>query len=80
MKLQFKINLSFEDCFERKLFEEKKEIFGPKFRQEFLGYLGFLMRVDEEDKARVESFIIKRLPDSSEEDVDIKNDISGDAT
>lgn len=79
MKLQFKINLQFSDEFEKKVFTEKSEIFGPEFRKQFLGYLGYLLKLDKEDNAMVESFIIKKLDNSTPPDEDIKNDISGDA-
>lgn len=77
MKMQFKINLKFNEEFEKKVFTEKSEIFGPEFRKQFLGYLGHLLKVTKEDGAEVESFIIKRLDPSSGPDEDIKNDISG---
>ena len=79
MKMQFKINLTFNDAFENKVFTDNKEIFGPEFRKQLLGYIGHLLKVTKEDEAQVESFIIKRLDPASEPDEDIKNDISGAA-
>lgn len=79
MKMQFKINLKFSDEFEKKVFTEKSEIFGPEFRKQFLGYLGFLLKVSKEDGAEVESFIIKKIDDSAGPDEDIVKDISGAA-
>lgn len=37
------------------------------------------MDVQKEEKAEVDSFIIKRLPDDAPPDPDIKNDVTGDA-
>jgi hypothetical protein len=79
MKMQFKINLSFNDEFEKKVFTDKQEIFGPEFRKQLLGYIGHLLKVTKEDAAEVESFIIKRLDPTTGPDEDIKNDISGAA-
>lgn len=77
MKLQFKINLSIDDNFEKKMFTSQQEIFGVEFRKSLLSYLGHLLKVEVEDKAIVESFIIKKLDDNSPPDEDINNDISG---
>lgn len=80
MKMQFKINLQFDDSYEKKVFTTQNEIFGPEFRKKLLSFLGHLLQLAEEDNCIVESFIIKKLADGSPEDPDIKNDISGDAT
>lgn len=80
MKLQFKINLQFDDSYEKKIFTTQNEIFGPEFRKNLLGFLGHLLQLKEEDKCIVESFIIRKLADDSPQDPDLKNDISGDAT
>lgn len=79
MKMQFKINLSFDDSFEKKIFTTQQEIFSPEFRKNLLGFIGHLLKLKEEDNAVVDSFIIKKLLDECKEDPDIKNDISGDA-
>lgn len=79
MKLQLKINLEFDDLFEKKILSDIQNILGPEFRKQFLGYLGFLLKVSPEDKAVVNSFIVKKLPNTEPEDEDIKNDISGAA-
>lgn len=79
MKLQLKVNLEFDNSFEKKILLDMQNILGPEFRKQFLGYLGFLLKITPEDKAIVNSFIIKKLPDNEPEDEDIKNDISGAA-
>lgn len=79
MKMQFKINLSFDDSFEKKIFTSHGEMFGSEFRKHLLGFLGHLLKLEEEDKCIVDSFIIKKLADDSPQDPDIKNDVSGDA-
>jgi len=80
MKLQFKVNLTLDNEFEKKMFTTKQEIFGPEFRKQFLSYLGHLLRLEKEDNAIVDAFIIKKIADTDPEDEDIKNDITGDAT
>ena len=79
MKMQFNINLKFDDSFEQKVFSTQQEIFGPDFRKHLLGFIGHLLKLEESDKAMVETFIIKKLPDDCPEDPDVKNDISGAA-
>jgi len=79
MKMQFKINLTFDDSFETKIFTSHGEIFGPEFRKHFLGYLGHLLKLEEGDKCIVDSFIIKKLSDDAPQDPDIRDDVSGDA-
>lgn len=79
MKLQIKVNITIDDSFEKKAFDPSKGMFSPDFRNKFLSYLGFLMDVQKEEKAEVDSFIIKRLPDDAPPDPDIKNDVTGDA-
>ena len=79
MKLQFKVNLTLDDEFEKKMFTTKQEIFGPEFRKQFLIYLGHLLRLEKEDNAIVDAFIIKKLADDASEDEDIAKDITGDA-
>lgn len=76
MKMQFKINLSFADEYEKKIFTTQGEIFGPEFRKKLLGYVGHLLKLEKEDNCFVDSFVIKKLPDDAI-DEDIKNDISG---
>lgn len=79
MKIELKIRINIEESFEKRLFDENDGMFTPDFRSKLLSYLGHLMKVEEEDKAMIDSFIIKRIPDDSQPDLDIKNDITGQA-
>lgn len=79
MKLELKIRIDIADSFEQRMFNEQKGMFSVKFRSDLLSYLGFLMSVTEEEKAKIDSFIIKKLPINCEPDPDIKNDITGEA-
>lgn len=77
MKIELKIRINIEESFEKRLFDEKDGMFTVDFRSNLLSYLGHLMKVQEEDKATIDSFIIKRISDNAEPDSDIKNDING---
>ena len=79
MKIELKIRINIEDAFEKRLFDEAGGMFTPDFRSKLLSYLGHLMKVEEEDKATIDSFIIKRIPDDSKPDPDIENDVTGQA-
>lgn len=79
MKIELKIRINIEESFEKRLFDEKDGMFTVDFRSNLLSYLGHLMKVQEEDKATIDSFIIKRISDNAEPDPDIKNDITGQA-
>lgn len=80
MKLELKIRIDIDDSFETRMFDTSKGMFSVKFRNDLLSYLGFLMAVTEEEKAKIDSFVIKKLPKDCEPDPDIKNDITGEAT
>ena len=79
MKLEIKIRINIDPSFEKRMFDPEKGMFSPDFRNKFLSYLGFLMDVQKEEKAEVDSFIIKRLPNDAPPDPDIQNDVTGDA-
>jgi hypothetical protein len=79
MKIELKIRIDIADSFEQRMFNDDKGMFSPKFRNDFLSYLGFLMDVKEEEEAKIDSFVIKKLPQDCEPDPDIKNDITGQA-
>ncbi len=79
MKIELKIRINIEESFEKRLFDEKEGMFTPDFRSNLLSYLGHLMQVKGEDKALIDSFIIKRITDDAEPDPDIKNDVTGQA-
>jgi|GEM_PF-2325634 hypothetical protein len=79
MKLEFTVRMKLEDSFEKRIFNDNQDMLGPQFRKEFLSFLGFIMKVEREDNAEVECFIIKRLADDAPAHPDIPNDITGDA-
>jgi hypothetical protein len=79
MKIELKIRINIEEAFEKRLFDQSSGMFSPKFRSDLLSYLGHLMKVEEEDKATIDSFIIKRIPEDSQPDPDINNDVTGQA-
>jgi hypothetical protein len=80
MKIELKIRIDIDDSFEKKMFDGSKGMFTVDFRSKILSYLGHLMEVTVEEKASIDSFIIKRLPtDDCEPDPDIEKDVTGQA-